>query len=484
MSLAQRSIMSTAWNIAASWVSLGVLFMRSVLLARLLPVNVFGIYTGAGAIVGLTAVVAHFGLGGAFLHRSPETEDEEQAAAVHFTLTLIFTVAWAALLLAGAWLYTSGPTRTALLVSTLTTGGITLAYTPRLILVRRVVHRRLALLKALNVLLTTVVALGLAWRGATLWALLATDIVSLVLAIIVLYVWRPVWRVRLAWSPTGVRYYMQFGSRNFVSDVLLRALDKVDDLWTGVYLGATALGYYSRAYTFATYPRRILAEPVSIVAEGTYAELKENRQHLSQAFFRTNALLVRSGFFFAGCLALIAPEFTRIVLGPKWLPMLDAFRLMLVFTLLDPIKTTVAGLFIAVGVPEQVVRARFVQLVVLTAGLFLLGPPLGITGVALAVDIMLVVGIVILLLRARRYVDFSLVRLFVAPGLALLVGLLLARAAITLPGVLGSDWRTAFVKLAVFSTTFGIVLLISERQQFSEMFTMLYKQIFCQLKTE
>ena len=33
-------------------------------------------------------------------------------------------------------------------------------------------------------------------------------------------------------------------------------------------------------------------------------------------------------------LALVAPEFIRLALGAKWLPMLTAFRLMLVFTLL------------------------------------------------------------------------------------------------------------------------------------------------------
>ena len=54
------------------------------------------------------------------------------------------------------------------------------------------------------------------------------------------------------------------------------------------------------------------------------------------------------------------------------MPMLDAFRLMLVFTLFDPIKITVANLFIAVGEPEKVVRTRFIQAAVLIAGLFLL----------------------------------------------------------------------------------------------------------------
>ncbi len=237
------------------------------------------------------------------------------------------------------------------------------------------------------------------------------------------------------------------------------------------------MGFYSKAYRFATYPRSILADPITGVAGGTYAELKHQRLRLSRAFFRTNAFLVRSGFLLAGLLVLVAPEFIRILLGVKWLPMLDAFRLMLIFTLFDPIKSTVASLFIAVGRPELVVRARLIQLLVMVAGLLLLSPTMGITGVALAVDAMLVVGIAILLRQARTYVDFSAKRLFAVPFLGLVTGLAFAHGAILLPGVAGSDWRTGLVKILVFSLVYGFVLGVLERQQLSEMLVYLASHV-------
>ena len=464
--LARRSVSSVGWNIAGGLTGMGVLFVRSVLLARLLPVDVFGIYAGAGALVALTAVFATFGMGGAFLHRSAETEDEGQAAAVHWTLKLLFTLAWAAVMVAFALLYTEGGQRLALIVLTLTQVGDELTQTSRLILIRRVVHRRLALLQLLDALFTTVVSVGLALLGAGLWALLATDVVSMLLGIIGLLIWRPVWRPRLAWRQAIVRYYVRFGSRNMTAGLLLTALDRLDDLWTLRYLGETALGYYSRAYTFATYPRKILAAPVNQVAGGTYAELKGDRLRLSQAFFRTNALLVRSGFFLAGLLALIAPEFITILLGEKWLPMLQAFRLMLVFTLLDPIKMTVGDLFIAVGRPELVVRVRLLQLAVMIAGLFGLGLRFGIAGVALAVDLMLVVGIGVLLWQARQYVDYSARRLFLIPLLALLIGLA-AGAGGAMLAQMPSLVLTAAIKTTLFTLAYGGILALLERQTFS-----------------
>jgi O-antigen/teichoic acid export membrane protein len=473
MSLARRSVASVGWNAISNSARVVILFGRSVILARLLPVDTFGVYAGASAVIALTAILPLFGMGPAFLHRCTETEDEEQLAAVHFTLQLLFTLAWSAMMVLGALLFTSGETRAALLVMTITTAGIQVTQTPRLVLIRRVVHRRLALLDLLNAVLTTAVAVALAWQGITLWALLATDVVATFLALGMLYLWRPVWRPRLAWDRQVGRYLLGFGSRSFAANVLQRALDKVDDLWTRAFLGTNAMGFYSRAYTFATYPRTILAMPVSTVASGTYAELKGQRRRLSQAFFRANALLVRTGFFLAGILALVAPEFIRLLLGEKWLPMLDAFRLMLVYTLLDPIKITVASVITVSGAPEKVVRARFIQLLILIAGLVVLGPRFGIVGVAMAVDLMLVVGILLLLREARRFVDFSTFRLFAVPALALSVGLLASQLALNLSCVLQSDWTSVAVKVAVFSMLYAGILLALERKNVGMLLSML-----------
>jgi O-antigen/teichoic acid export membrane protein len=213
----------------------------------------------------------------------------------------------------------------------------------------------------------------------------------------------------------------------------------------------------------------ILATPINLVAGGTYAELKEDGLRLSKAFFRTNAFLVRTGFLLAGIFALVSREFIILALGDKWLPMLAPFRLMLIFTMFDPMKMTIADLFVAVGRPEKIVRARIIQLIVMVGGLLLLAPTLGITGVALAVDVMLVVGIGLLLWQAREFVQFSVRQLFLIPALALAVslsaGFLIARA----PFVPDSHWVTALVKLAVFVPVYGGFFVMLEWRQTKRM---------------
>jgi O-antigen/teichoic acid export membrane protein len=104
-------------------------------------------------------------------------------------------------------------------------------------------------------------------------------------------------------------------------------------------------------------------------------------------------------------------------------------------------------------------------LLVMIAGLFALGPSLGITGVALAVDLMLVVGIVALLWQARAYVDFSPRRMFLVPTLALVLGLAAGWAAAAIPGVADSLWLSGIVKTAAFLVAYAAVLLLLEADQ-------------------
>jgi O-antigen/teichoic acid export membrane protein len=465
MSLAQRSVSSVTWNVATNLIILPVGLVQSILLARLLPVEYFGIYAGVIALTELVNQIFEFGLNDAFIHRAPETENEEHAVNVLFTLRFVFYAARAALLLAVAFVLFTGLRQLALAVIA-ATGFVTgLASIPGLILIRRVEHRRLAVMGLTNALLVAVFSIYIAATSASIWALLISSIITLLWTIILFHLWRPIWRPRFVWDRRVIRYYFSFGSRAQVGRILDRVLDTIDDLWANIFLGDLALGYYSRAYKFATYPRAILNAPVEMVASGTYAELKGDRKRLSKAFFRVNALMVRSGFLLGGWLFVIAPEFIRLLLGDQWLPMLDTFRLMLVFTLLDPLKDTIANAIVALGMPEKVISARFIQLIILGAGLFILGPRFGTVGVAIAVDLMLVVGIALLLHYVRPYVDVSLLRLFAAPAIALAIGMGLTGLLLHFWDASRPEWQLGIVKTLVIGIGYLAVLWILEGKE-------------------
>jgi O-antigen/teichoic acid export membrane protein len=476
MSLARRSVHSSIYNVVSQTLQIVILLFRSVMLARLLSPEVFGLYTFAQAIIYTTQTIPSFGLGSAYIHHSPETEHPD-APGVYLTLIAVFSLIWA-VLLAGVAALLLDREQCRILWILIGVAFVSQLVAPaQTILARRVRFQRLAILALVSAALSTPIALLLAWKGAGIWSLLSVDIVSGSVLVVGLYVLRPVWRPRPAWSLPIARYFLKFGRTTVLAGILVQAIDRLDDLWTGYFLGSTALGFYSRAYTFANYPRRVLADPINAVAMGTYAEVKHDRKRLSQGFFRFNALVVRMGLLFAGILFLISPEFVHLILGEKWLPMLGAFRLMIAYTVVDPIKFTVGHLFISVGRPDLLARVRAIQLVVLVVGLVTLGPNLGIVGVASAATIMVVVGTGILLWKSHQFVDFSLTQLFGVPIIALLSGALGTYGLMSILGVSGSYWLVGLTKLLIFMPVYVVVEFLGERHQILEVFR-LVKSLF------
>lgn len=469
MQLARRSISSISWNLTANITKSAILFTRSVLLARLIRVEDFGVYAFAGSIIALSVTFANFGLDSAFIHRSESTNDEQHAATIHFTLKLVMTAIWVVVMFAIAVLISKNEQRYAIFALIIATAILGITQTPKLILIRRVNHRRLAVVNIITAITTTVGAVGLAVNGIGLGALIATDYITLVVHILALYVWKPVWVPKISWNPKSIKYYLGFGSQSWISNLLYNAFNEVDDLWTGANLGQTQLGFYSRAYVFATYPRQIIAAPINSVVIGSYAELKSNRFQLSRAFFRTLALLVRLNFLIAGCLFLIAPEFISLFLGVRWMPMLEAFRLMLIFVLLDPIQTAIAHLFTTQGNLRIVNISRLIQLLLLVIGLFTLGNLLGIAGVALSMDVMVMFGVILLLILARRYVDYSPKRLFLFPTIALVVGMISVYLLQNFPSWPRSDIFSVIIKSFIYTSVFCSILILFERSKLLKM---------------
>jgi O-antigen/teichoic acid export membrane protein len=246
-----------------------------------------------------------------------------------------------------------------------------------------------------------------------------------------------------------------------VASNLSYLLDRFDDFWIGTVLGKVPLGLYSRAYEFAHYPRRVLANPLVTVFTPVFARLQNDRLRLSQAFFRAAYVILRSGFLVAGAFGLVMPEFIHHVIGDKWLPMLWTFRLMLVYTVLDPILLLVGGLLLAVGRPRELRNATVVQTLFFVPAVILGAWLGGINGVALAADGMLLIGAFWLYRPLRQAVDFSFNRLVTWPALALAVAWGGGFLAEFFAG--GSPIQVLALKLGIFGLLFGGFLLGVER---------------------
>jgi O-antigen/teichoic acid export membrane protein len=461
--IARRAVRGSAYGIVASGITISLGFLRTILLARFLAPDHFGVFTLAMFYVILLAQVQSFGLDQALISRQDAPDRVERTyVTLRIGLMLLAALLLVVLTPVIGRFYPAMPALGSVLLLLagleLVKGFSTMQETW---LTRDLAFRRLALTNVVAAVVMTLVAPTLAWLGWGVWALVAELGSGLLTRLSMTW---GLFRVRLprpGWDGMTVRWFWDYGKSAWGASNLSVILDRFDDFWIGTVLGGGALGYYSRAYEFARYPRRVIAVPLTTVFQPVFARLQAERLQLSQAFYRAAYVILRAGFLVAGAFALVMPEFIRLVIGEQWMPMLLAFRLMLVYTLLDTLRILVFNLFFVTGHPQYVWYTTRVQAIVFVPAVMVGAHFWGISGVALAADLMLLVGSKRLVTYLRQIVDFSLIRLTLYPLLALMIagfaggGLEYIWNGVTLPVL-------ALGKLGVFVGIYLILLLLVE----------------------
>jgi O-antigen/teichoic acid export membrane protein len=155
--------------------------------------------------------------------------------------------------------------------------------------------RSLALTDVVASVTMTIVAPLLAWQGWGVWALVAEQASGLLARFAMTWLVFSRWRPRLGWDAGTARWFWDYGRPAWSATNLAFLLDRFDDFWIGTALGKMPLGYYSRAFEFARYPRRVVANPLVSVFGPVFARLQGDRLRLSQAFYRAAHVILRSG---------------------------------------------------------------------------------------------------------------------------------------------------------------------------------------------
>jgi O-antigen/teichoic acid export membrane protein len=472
-----RTIHGSLYSLIASTVTITLGFIRFILLLYFLLPEDFGVFTQAMLFITLAAQLRLPGLDLAIIQRQ---EVNEFVRRTYFSMKMGSLVVSVLIMAAVApyigEVYTTMPLLTGILLALLTLDIFKgLNGVQEALLRRELAFKQIAIADITSAIFTTIVTPYLAWRGYGAWSLVAEVFVGQVSRAGIIWFSARVWWPRPGWNKEIAADLWQFNSKLWGASALSFVIDRFDDFWIGQGLGSESLGYYSRAYEAARYPRRVIALPLSTVFFSTYARLQDDKQRLSQAFFRLTSLLVRASFGFSLIFILAAPEFIAL-LGDTWQPMLVTFQLMIVYTLLDPLAVGAGDLLIAIGKPELPFRTNIVQVVVFIPAVIVLGSWLGIVGVALAANLMISVGAVILFRLTHRFVDYSARRLWLWPGVAFFVTgaviLLLDSFWLTL-----TPWIALLGKSGLICLVYGGLLFLVEKEEIRRSSQMVWRQV-------
>jgi O-antigen/teichoic acid export membrane protein len=178
-----------------------------------------------------------------------------------------------------------------------------------------------------------------------------------------------------------------FGKWIMGSSILLFLITQGDDIFVGKLLGTTALGFYQLAYRISNMPATEITHVISQVTFPAYSKLQDNIAKLREAYLKVLQVTAFLSFPIAGLIFILAPDFTKIFLGEKWMPMVPAVQALCIFGVTRAVNATIGSIFQGIGKPNIITFGSGLQLIILVLIIYPLTNKWGILGTSLAVVI-------------------------------------------------------------------------------------------------
>lgn len=403
-SLEARASRGGRWLILGRAARAPIELLSLMVLARLLAPSDFGKVAMVTSFTAFAAMFRDLGLTTVTVQR-PELDDDDKDVLFwsNFGVGAALTAATAAAAPGVAWFFSEPVLLPLTLVLSLQFLAASSGAQHLALLRRELRLGAVAMLQLGGAVAGLVVAVVSARAGLGPWAIAGSMLASATVVSAASWVVEP-WRPRLRFKRSRARELVQMGAHLTGFHFANYFARNLDDVIVGRSSGATALGYYQKAYELLMLPLREINAPAGTVAIPLLSRLTKEPPERYCTAYRRVLQRVLSLTTPLATLLLVAPEWVLTVfLGPLWLPaapILTAFGLLL-FT--QPIGNSTGWLFISQGRTRQMFRWGLVGSTMSVAS-FVAGIPWGPTGIALSYSIS---GVVIRLPAVAWYVTRS-----------------------------------------------------------------------------
>lgn len=450
---------SLAITVSAKYIEIGLSLVSSVVLARLLSPEDFGIYSIAASIALIGYLLRNFGVG-QYLIQVEQVTDDMLRTAFSITLAMSWTVG-ICIALASGWIgdvYENPGVTDVLLFLAINFMLLPFGSVSNAMLRRNLAFNKLAVISVSAATASTVVGIASAWLGADYLAIVwATNAGTLVT--IALNLWfRP---PGLPWKPGlgAFREVSGFGLKVGLLDLTTKGGDSASELIIGKSHGLHDLGLYSRAYGAFSLFEYAFIEGIRPVVLPFLSEAKRNLASIHTVYRQIVAYISIFMVPFFIFLAFGAQDVVRVLYGSQWDASVPVLQVMCVAGLLLVPTIFFEQLLIAHSRPGLALRYQLVfQGTRLAALLLLVGGELRIAAVALVIGA-LAKSCTALYLATRMF-GLRMRELAATLRPTLLTGLVVA---VLCWGSFSAsaDWELPIVRLAVSGLVFGGAWLIA-----------------------
>lgn len=384
-SLKTHSVRGGAVLLVARSCKIVVQLVATVLLARLLTPEDYGLLAMVTAITGFVALFNEPHLSFATVQR-PHLNHKQVSTLFWINTGLGCALALTTAVLAPviSWFY-SDPRLTWIALA-LASGFIFagLGRQHHALLKRQMRFGPLVAVEIISMLVGIAAAVISAWHGAQYWALVLMHLANGMANALGLWIacgWRPGRPVR----HSGVRSMLAFGGHLTGFHILNYLSTQSASVLIGWYWGAQQLGLYYKAHRLLLLPLQQFSAPVSSVAVPALSRLQDNPTRYCAYYDKSILLLSTFSMPLVAFLFVTADTVIPLVLGAQWEPTVPIFRALAPATFLQAFTAAIWWISASMGrTSREFYWTLGVSIMTLMS--FFIGVQWGAIGVAVALS--------------------------------------------------------------------------------------------------
>lgn len=363
--LKDQTRLAVYWDFFNKFSTQGFTFLFSIILARLLSPNEFGIIALPLIFLAISQCFIDSGFSAALI-RKPQLTEEDLNTAFYFNV-VIGAVFYVILFLASPYIadYYEVPILNDLLkISALATIFSPLQSVHLAIFSRNLDYKTPAIISFTCCIFTGIVGVILAYYGYGVWALVFQGVAGHVLRLTMIWMMSS-WRPRLLWSWISFRHLFGFGSKIMASGLIDVLYDNIFPAIIGKAYSMNDLGLYNRSISYAKLPYSQINGMLDGISYPVLSKFQHDEEKLRQAFLRVLRLNIFVLCPVMLCLSALAYPIIVLMLTDKWVACVPLFKVLCFPIIFWPIQTLSFSLL--------KVKARSDLMLLLNVGIKVLG---------------------------------------------------------------------------------------------------------------
>lgn len=446
--LAKKTLRGLSWTYLTHYSGKLLVFISTVILARLLLKDDFGVAGYAIVVIGFLDVLNDLGIGPALIYYPNSKEAWDTGFWLGLGVSaVLFLCTWFAAPLVGSF-FNDARAVPVVRILALTFPLTALSNIQETLLRKEMAFKRKFVPDTVRSLSKGAFSIIFALMGYGPWSLVIGQVLGTTISIIPY--WAAVsWRPSFRFAPHLVRPLLSYGTGIVVINILGVVLMNVDYIFVGKFLGADALGTYMLAFRL---PELVILQFCGVVTGKVffpmYAAIRDDQQALNKVFLSATQYVALVTVPLGLGMALVAEPLVLTIFGAKWLDAVPIMQAISIYALFLSLGYNIGDIYKAQGRTMILTKLSLLRACMLLPALWWAATSIGtIVAVGWTQTIMAGISCVINLLVAAHLIQLPLKSILVALRPAVVSGTLMALAVA--PLLMLSAGAPAVVQLIV-----------------------------------